>query len=315
MHPFRFGVQLASLPADAWTDRIRQIESLGYASVFWPDHFGDQWEPVAALAGAAAVSERLCIGSLVFDIDYRHPVVLAKAAATLQLMSGGRFEFGIGAGWMQSDYEEAGIAYDRPGVRIDRLEEALQILKGMWTQDRTSFEGEHYRVRDVARAGELAEGDAPRLLIGGGGPRMLRLAGAHADIVGVNPRLHEGRITKETAADLAPERVRRKVQWIHEGTERAGRDAAALELNTLAFVVAVTDDPGPVRQGIAAQTGMSVEEIADCPLFLTGSADEIQDRLSKRREETGISYVVIQGRDPALLERFAEGVVQPLSGR
>jgi len=312
--PFRFGVQLSRLPAGDWEDQLRRIEALGYSTVFWPDHFGTQWEPVAALAAAGAVTERLGVGSLVYDVDYRHPVVLAKAAATIHLLTRGRHEFGIGAGWMESDYVEAGIPYDRPGVRIDRLEEALQIIRSMWTQDKTSFEGRHYTVREIAQAAELPEGRIPRILVGGGGRRVLSLAGRHADIVGVNPRLHEGRVTADTAADLAPDRVRQKVDWIREAAEGAGRRFEDLELNSLVFVVALTEDPKGVREGLARSTGMSPEEVADCPLFLTGSPAEVREGLERRREQTGISYVVIQGGSDTL-ERFAEAVVEPLAGR
>jgi len=314
-HPFRFGVQLSELPADGWADRLRRIEELGYSTVFWPDHFGSQWDPVASLAAAAAVTSTLRVGSLVYDVDFRHPVVFAKAAATIHLLSGGRHEFGLGAGWMKSDYEQSGITYDRPGVRIGRLEEALQIVRGMWTRDRTSFRGEHYTVTDVPRAAPLPEGDAPAVLVGGGGRRVLSAAGRLADIVGINPKLDEGRITRRTAADLAPERVREKVGWVRAAAEGAGRDPDALELNALVFVVAITDDPKPVREMVSQQTGMSTDEVADCPLFLTGSGAEIQERLQRRREETGINYVVIQGGEFENVERFAEEVVRPLAGR
>ncbi len=313
-HPFRFGVQVSSFPQTDWVERVRRIESLGYSSVFWPDHFGTQWEPVAAQAAAAAVTERLHVGSLVYDVDYRHPVVLAKAAATTHLISGGRHEFGIGAGWMETDYREAGIAYDRPGVRIARLDEALTIIRSMWSQERTSFEGEHYQVREVAQAAELPEGERPAVLVGGGGPKVLRLAGRHADIVGVNPSLPEGRITPATAADCAPERIRDKVAWIHEGAQAVGRDPADIELNALVFVVALTDDPKGLREGIARSTGMTPDQVADCPIFLTGPPSEVRERLTRRREETGISYVVIQGGDDAVLARFAEEIVAPLAG-
>jgi len=314
-HPFRFGVQLSSLPADTWRERIVEIESLGFSSVFWPDHFGLQWEPVAALAAAAAATTRLRVGSLVFDVDYRHPVVLAKAAATLHLLSGGRFEFGIGAGWMETDYREAGMTYDRPGVRIARLEEALQVIRAMWTQESTSFEGEHYRIRQIAKAAELPEGEHPPILIGGGGPRVLALAGRHADIVGINPQIPAGKVLPDTPADLAPERVREKVGWVREAAEAAGRDPEAIELTTLTFVIAVTDDPKPLREALARQSGMSVDEVSDCPLFLTGPASEIRDVLEQRREATGISYVVVQGRDREALATFAAEVAAPLAGR
>jgi probable F420-dependent oxidoreductase len=322
-HPFRFGLQISRLPVDetsgdgtpAWAERARRFEELGYSSLLVPDHFSEQWDPSAMVAAMAAVTRKVQVGTLVYDVDYRHPVIYAKTGATTHLVSGGRHEFGIGAGWMESDYREAGMPYDAPGTRIERLGEALEIILGMWTQKKTSFVGKHYQVKEIDRAAPLPEGERPRLLIGGGGRRMLSLAGRYADIVGINPSLPEGRITAQTAADLAPERVREKVRWVREAAEKAGRNPDAIELNTLSFVVAIADDPSPIRAGIAKNTGMSAEQVADCPLFLTGSASEIRERLEKRREETGISYVVFQGGDMDLVERFAEEVAGPLTGR
>jgi probable F420-dependent oxidoreductase len=313
-HPFRFGVQISSLSPQRWREEVQRIEALGYSSVFMPDHFGPQWEPATTLGAIAAATERLRVGTLVYDVDYRHPVVLAKASATLHLLSGGRHEFGIGAGWMETDYREAGIPYDRAALRIERLDEALTIIRSMWSQEKTSFEGAHYRIRDVAQAAPLPKGSLPKILVGGGGRKLLAVAGRHADIVGINPRLVEGKVTPDTPRDLAPERVREKVRWVREAAEAAGRDPDAIELNSLTFVVALTADPSGIRRALAGNTGMTEAQIADCPLFLTGSASEIRERLAKRREETGISYIVIQGRDAANLEPFAEQVVAPLAG-
>jgi probable F420-dependent oxidoreductase len=315
VHPFRFAVSRHALPAAGWKDEVRRIVALHYSTLFFPDHFGDQWDPTAAIAAAGAVTQRLRVGTLVYDVDYRHPVVYAKQAATLQLLTGGRFEFGIGAGWMESDYREAGIAYERPGVRIERLAEALEILRSMWTRERTSFEGRHYRIRDVAAAAAGQDpGAPPKLLIGGGGRRLLSLAGRFADIVGINPRMVAGRILPETPADLRPESTREKVRWVREAAERAGRDPDQIEWNALAFVVKVTDDPRGLRAALARSSGMTEEEVADCPIFLTGSASEIRERLEKRREETGISYVTLAASAGEALESFAE-VVEPLRGR
>ena len=313
-HPFRFGVQIASLPLDSWPESARRIEALGYSSIFIPDHFSEQWDPTVTLAGIAAATSRLKVGTLVYDVDYRHPVVFAKAAATLHQMSGGRHEFGIGAGWMESDYLEAGLPYDPPGVRIARLEEALQIIVSMWEKERTSFEGEHYQIREIARAAPASEVGRPPILIGGGGKRILSLAGRWADIVGINPKMVAGRVTPETPADSAPERIREKVAWVRAGAERAGRDPDEIEFNALTFVTAITDDPSPLRAALAKSSGMTVAQVTDCPLFLTGSAAEIRDRLEQRREETGISYIVIQGRDEAVLEQFAKEILEPLVG-
>lgn len=313
-HPFRFGVQISKLPAESWQADARRIEAMGYDTLFLPDHFGTQWDPTTALAGIAAVTDRLKVGSLVYDVDYRHPVVFAKAAATLHLMSGGRHEFGLGAGWMETDYVEAGMTYDRPGVRISRLEEALEIITSMWANERTTFEGKHYSTKEIAQAAELGDAGRPPILIGGGGPRLLRLAGRFADIVGINPKMIEGRVTAETPADSTPERVREKVGWVREGAVAAGRDPDAIEYNSLTFVTAISDDVSGLREGLAKSAGMTVEQVADCPLFLTGSAQEIRERLEHRREETGISYIVIQGGDEAVLEHFAKEIVGPLAG-
>jgi probable F420-dependent oxidoreductase len=313
--PFRFGVQLSSLPPESWVESVRGIEALGYSTLFWPDHFSTQWDPTAALAAAAAVTDRLRVGALVYDVDFRHPVVFAKQAATLHLLSGGRHEFGLGAGWMESDYTTAGIDYDRPGVRIERLDEALSIIRSMWSEKLTSFEGKHYQVREVPQAAPLEPGDRPQILIGGGGRRVLGVAGRHADIVGINPTMHEGRITADTAADLAPERMQQKIDWIRAGADAASRSLDDIELNSLTFVVAITDDPAGIRDALSKGSGMTPDQVAACPLFLTGSGQEIRDRLEQRREALGISYVVIQGKNAEVLEGFAREVVEPLAGK
>jgi probable F420-dependent oxidoreductase len=311
--PFRFGVQVQDFPAGKWAEEVRRIEALGYSSIFCPDHFTSQWDPLTTISAVAAVTERVNVGTLVCDVDYRHPVIYAKAAATLQLISGGRLEFGLGAGWMKTDYEEAGLPYERPGIRIERLEEALQIIRAMWTQTRTSFEGKHYRIREIAQAAPLPEGASPKILIGGGGHRVLGLAGRQADIVGISATMHGGQISAETAADLAPARVREKIAWVREGAERAGRDWDEIELNALVFIIAIADDVSELRQTLASSAGMSVEQVRDCPIFLTGSPAEIQDRLLKQRDETGISYIVIQGGDDERVARFAEEIMRPLT--
>lgn len=311
--PFRFGVQSSNPPSiKDWISFVQRIEALGYSTLFCPDHFGTQLDPTVYMSAAAAVTTRLRVGALVYDVDYRHPVIYAKQAATMHLLSGGRYEFGIGAGWMETDYEQAGMPYDSAGTRITRLEEALQIAFGMWKQEGFSFMGKHYTIKAVPQAAKLPAGERPQVLIGGGGKRVLSIAGRYADIVGINPSLPEGKITPTTPADQTPERVREKVGWARTAAEKAGRDPNELELQALTFVLAITDDPKGLRTALAGNTGMSQGEVADCPLFLTGPASEIQDRLRKRRDETGISYIVIQGREMEQIERFAEEVMRPL---
>jgi len=294
---------------------LRRLESEGFSTVFLPDHFSGQWDPLVTLAAAAGVTRSLGLGSLVCDVDFRHPAVLAKMAATIQVLSSGRLELGIGAGWMEDDYESSGINFDPIGTRIDRLDEALTILTSLWENETTDYEGAHYMIRGMQKTVDLGGLPRPRLLVGGGGPRILGLAGQRADIVGINPTMKEGRITGDTARDLTADRLRQKIEWVQAGAEKSGRKLEDIELNSLVFVVALTDDPGPVREGLAKAFGMTSQAVADTPLALTGSAQEIRDRLCLRREQTGISYIVIQGGDDAMLSRFAEEVIQPLVGQ
>jgi alkanesulfonate monooxygenase SsuD/methylene tetrahydromethanopterin reductase-like flavin-dependent oxidoreductase (luciferase family) len=206
------------------------------------------------------------------------------------------------------------MRYDRAGFRIERLEEALRIIRATWTQDKTSFAGRHYTVTD-AQAAVLPRPAPPRLLIGGGGPKVLAVAGRHADIVGVNPKVAGGRVTVDAMQDATAERTREKVRWVKEAAAAAGRDVDALEWNALVFIAAVTDDPKPLREALAKNGGMTVEQVAACPLYLTGPASEIRDVLVRRREAFGISYVVIQGHDEKVLASFAEQIVAPLAGK
>ena len=214
---------------------------------------------------------------------------------------------------MESDYVEAGMPYDRPGIRISRLEEALKIIKSMWSNERTTFKGDYYSINEIAQATELGDLAPPKILIGGGGPRLLRLAGRYADIVGINPKMTDGRITAETPADSTFDRIREKITWVREGAEEAGRNPDEIEFNSLSFVTAISDDVSGLRGVLAKNSGLTVDQVAECPIFLTGSAQEIRERLERQREETGISYLVIQGGDQVALENFAKEIVQPLT--
>ncbi len=217
----------------------RKVEDLGYSTLFMPDHFGEQLAPVPALMAAADATTDLRLGALVFDNDYKHPVVLAKEIATLDVLSGGRIEFGIGAGWMTTDYEQSGIPKDRDGVRIDRMVEALEIYRGAWSEGSFNFKGEHYTITDYDGLPKPLQQPFPPILIGGGGPKVLRIAAQHADIVGINPRLSAGEVTAEAGQDARAEMVDKKVQWIKEA---AGDRFDDLELNILVFFTTVTDD-------------------------------------------------------------------------
>jgi probable F420-dependent oxidoreductase len=307
--PFRFAVQ-TSVAADAaaWRERARLTEALGYSCLYIPDHFNDQFGPLVALTVAAEATSTLRVGTLVLDNDYRHPVVLAKEIATLDLISGGRVEFGLGAGWLQSDYDTAGLPYDPPGVRIDRLEESLTVLKALWSDGRATFAGRHYAVTDAECRPQPLTRPHPPILIGGGGKRMLSLAAREADIVGINPDLRAGRIGAEVVASAAPARWDERVEWVRAA---AGARFDELDLQILTFVVMIVDDRAGTAEQVAPLFGVDAATALEMPITLVGTVEQICDTLLERRERWGFNYVVVH---EAELEAFAP-VVERLTGK
>jgi probable F420-dependent oxidoreductase len=283
------------------------VEALGYSAIYLPDHFTDQMGPIAALMAAADATTTLRVGSLVFDNDYRHPAVLAKEAATIDLLSEGRFDLGLGAGWLASDYEQVGLPFDAPGTRIGRLEEAVQIIKGLFAGGSFSFTGKHYQIKDLGGSPLPVQKPHPPILLGGGGPRMLRLAAREADIVNVNFDLREGRVSPELVRTGLAEATDRKLGWIKEA---AGDRLDRIELSVTIFLANVTDDGESVVSAMAAGLGSEPKDVLDTPHFLIGSADELVEVLRLRRDRYGISFVIVPGE---VAELFAP-VVARLAG-
>jgi len=305
---FRFGVEEhRASSAREWRERARLFESLGYSTLFLPDHFGEQLSPIAALMSAADATTTLRIGSLVFDNDYRHPVVLAKEAATLDLLSDGRLEFGLGAGWMTSDYEQTGIPLDPPGTRIERMAEGLEIIKRFFAGGAVSFEGKHYKVQGVDGFPAPVQTPHPPIIVGGGGRRMLRLAAQQADIVSVNYKLTEGRVNSALVRTGLAEATDEKLAWIKEA---AGDRFSNIELCATIFVANVTDDRDGAAAAFAAGIGAEGREVLEMPHFLIGTIDQMVEDLQARRERYGISYVVFPD---AAAESLAP-VVERLTG-
>lgn len=309
LRPFRFGVQEhGATSARAWREKARQVESLGYSALYLPDHFGDQPGPIAALMAAADATTTLRVGSLVFDNDYRHPVVLAKEAATLDLLSEGRFDLGLGAGWMASDYEQSGIPFDSAGTRIERLEEALTVIKGLFAGGSFSFTGKHYRITGIEGGPSPVQKPHPPILLGGGGRRMLRLAARQADIVNVNYDLREGRVNRALVRTGLAEATDEKLGWIKDA---AGDRLDSLELSVTIFLANVTDDRDSIAASVASGLRSEPRDVLDMPHFLIGTVNQLVDDLLVRRERYGMSFVIVPG-DAA--ENLAP-VVERLTGR
>jgi probable F420-dependent oxidoreductase len=310
-HKFRFAAQLSKGPggtARGWAEQARQAEDLGYSALLMPDHFGDQLAPAPALAAAAAATTTLRVGSLVFGNDYRNPFVLAKEAATLDVLSDGRFEMSLGAGWMKTDYEEAGITYDTPRVRVERFEEAVQVVQGLLRTDGPfSFDGHYYAVHGHSLLPRPVQQPGPPLILGGGGPRVLSFAARHADIVSINANLRDGTGGPETAPDMSPDRTRQKVAWVKEA---AGARFEELELNALIGFVLITEDARGVAEAMAPHFGIDPGDALHVPGVLLGTLEEMVDELRWRRDEYGITYWSIESDAWADLGP----VVQKLSG-
>jgi len=308
MTPFRFGVQLSNASSGAaWRDLARTIEGLGYSTLFIPDHFEDQFGPLVAMTVAAEATTDLRVGSLVFGNDYRHPIVLAKEIATLDLVSEGRVEFGLGAGWMTTDYERSGIAHDPPGERITRMAESLAIMKSLWSTGAATFEGEYYRITGAVGAPLPHRRPHPPIIIGGGGKRVLGIAAREADIVGVNPSLAAGYVGPEVLETTTAEYYEERLGWIREA---AGERFDELELQVLTFLVQVVPDRVDALDRLAQMMGVTPEQVAGSPIALIGTVEQIIECLVERRERFGFSYVVVH---EAEMEAFAP-VVAALAG-
>jgi probable F420-dependent oxidoreductase len=291
---FRFGIQTArARSAQDWAEKARKIEDLGFSTLFMPDHFGDQFAPMPALMAAANATKTLRVGGLVLDVDYRHPVVLAKELATMDVLCDGRVEFGFGAGWMLTDYEQAGMTYDRPGVRISRMTEALRIVKALWAAEGpVSFQGKHYTITNAVGFPKPVQQPHPPVLIGGGGKRVLSIAAREADIVGVNFALPEGAVNASALVTGSAAATREKIGWIREA---AGDRMADIELNVTVFAAIVTDDREAMAARVAPGFGVTPEEALEGPHALIGSVDQIVEDLQRRREEYGFSYIAFSG--------------------
>ena len=294
--PFRFGVITSKAPdARTWRERARRAEALGYSTLFMPDHFQEQWAPLVGLTVAAEATERLNVGALVFDNDYRHPVVLAKEIATLDLASEGRVEFGLGAGWLRTDYASTGVPYDRPGVRIERMTDALTVMKALWSStDPVEFVGRHYAISGAVGTPPPFSRPHPRICIGGGGRRVLSVAAREADIVGINATLTAGELGDEAAATATAAAFEEKVGWVRQA---AGDRFGDIELQCHCAFVKVAAAPG--------------REPPDIPMVLMGTVEELCDTIEARRARFGFSYWVVP--DDAM-DAFAP-VVERLADR
>jgi probable F420-dependent oxidoreductase len=305
--PFQFLADArAPMPARELAERARRAEEAGFHALVIPDHLIDQMSPAPAMAVIAAATERLRIGAFVFNNDLRHPAVLAQDLATLDVLSGGRLDVAIGAGWNQAEYDAIGLDLEPGPVRVGRLEEAVAVLKGCFAEGPFSFTGSHYRIADYDAGPQPVQRPHPPFMIGGGGRRILTLAAREAQIVGLAP----------TAAGNLPrfrrDTTRQQVAWVREA---AGDRFADLTLNAYASFhpLTLTDDARGEARRVAdvlrerAGVNLTEDEVLDSPHLWIGSVDALVEKIQGLREELGISSFMLGDPDEMLpiVERLA----------
>ena len=292
MKPFRFGVNVRTAASGAdWIALARKLEDLGYSTLNLPDHLTELPAPFPALASAAAATTRLRVATLVLNNDFRHPVLLAREAATLDVLSGGRLQLGLGAGYMKAEYDQAGLRFDRGGVRVERLAESLAIVKRLFEGETVTFAGRHYRVTAHQIYPPPAQRPRPPILIGGNGPRLLTLAASEADIVGLTGITFAGGGVQRDLSGFRAAGVDERVKLVRAA---AGARFDQLELNALVQQVIVTDDRRGAAETLARRwPELGADVILESPFALLGTVDEIVAQLVARRARWGISYYVV----------------------
>lgn len=311
--PFRF---MAS-PGDALdrgslVERARRAEGLGYDVLVMSDHLLKQFAPLPALVSAAEATSRLRIGTFVLNNDLRHPAVLAQELATIDQLTGGRLEIGIGAGWNQPEYEMTGIVMDPPGARVGRMEEAILVLKGLFGDGPFTFEGRHYRVTEMEGWPKPVQRPHPPLNVGGGGRRLLRIAARQAQIVSLAPRLPSNQ--QPDILGCLAEGTDEKVRWLRETAD--GRfDELELAIHPPLLPITITDDPRPVARGLADalrqrfDVEVSEQELLDSPHVFVGTVEAMVEKCLELRERYGVTTVMVRSQ----VDEFAP-VVERLAG-
>ncbi|MFJ3799062.1 TIGR03621 family F420-dependent LLM class oxidoreductase [Streptomyces sp. NPDC090088] len=307
VQPFRFAVQATgATSAKEWNDTARSAQDLGYSTLFLADHYLGpgraqrvaRWPPqdlapLTAMTMAAARTETLRVGCRVFCVDYHVPAVLAKEAATLDLLSDGRLEFGIGAGWSEPEYRAMGLNFALPGRRVDKLREVIALVKSQWSGAPLELRGEHVTAIDHAGLPLPVQRPRPPIMIGGSGGRVLSLAAREADIVSIaNVPFEERDDAGRTPAQEAAHRydvVRRA----------AGGRLGELEIESSPFFARITADAASAAERVARTVGMSPDGVLDHPNVLIGDTNAVIDRLHERRERFGANYITVQQRQAA----------------
>lgn len=309
MTPFRFGVNTWTAASSSdWVEKARRVEALGYSTLFMADHLADTFAPLSALAVAAQAAPTLRVGPLVLNNDFRHPVVVAREVATLDFLTDGRVELGLGAGYADTEYLEAGLRFDKGAVRVGRLAESVAIITRLLAGEAVTFHGSYYEIADHRVYPLPVQKPRPPVLLGGNGKELLTLAAREADIVSLTGVTFMPAGRPASLSGFSPAGFLERIEWIRAAAR--GRPAQPT-LNVLIQQVVVAATPRKAAESLASQfPSRTVEQILESPFFLLGPTEHLVEVLQERRERWGISYVVVFDRS---IDDFAP-VVARLAG-
>jgi probable F420-dependent oxidoreductase len=303
--PIRFGLIAASATAAELIETAKSAEQHGFSSIALNDHFSSTVAPLLGLQAMAAATSHIRIATAVLNQDLRHPAVLAKELATLDVLSGGRLEVGLGAGWVRADYDQSGIPFDSAAERIERLEENIDILKGLFAESQCSFTGRHYSVTELNGTPKPVQPGGPPIMIGGGGRKILSMAARHADIIQVLGAAFG--TTGAVVDDLSSFRIdafEHRLEWI---AAAAGDRFDEIELSLMLVFVAITDDIEKTATGFldfltatvsryggeVGNVDVKLRALLDSPVVAIGTLDEVCEKLTRVRDKLGFSYFVV----------------------
>jgi probable F420-dependent oxidoreductase len=323
----KFGLQLAGLPAHEIIAMAKKAEAWGFSDVFVPDHWAyerqlggglddaaNAWEATTILGAIAAATTRVRVGALVLCNLFRHPATTAQSTTTLDHLSGGRAILGIGSGWTKAEFEMNGADFPDVKPRLRMLDEAIQVIKRLWTLDRTTFEGEFYKLVDAISVPKPVQKPGPPLLLGGSGKGLLRIAARQADIVNVIVDSGKaGTILQSEVAKVTEEAFKRKLDFVRDEAKAAGRNVDRITLGSTAFVTMFTDSPEAslkTAAGLGGMFGIPGEQVLRMPVALIGTPEECALELKRREREWGVSHYIVSGfGGPVYAERFAKEVL------
>ena len=280
---------------------LRRIEGLGFHSLVVSEHYSHGWvmDALTAMNFALANTTRIRAMPLVLNNDLHHPAVLAKAIATADVLSAGRAAVGLGAGWLEDDYKALGVNYDTAPVRIARLGEALQIITSFFDGESVTWAGHHYKLQGLEALPRPVQTPRPPILVGGGGAKMLALAGSYADIVGVHPQLGREGFDETAAEGLSRANIDKKISLVVAAASQAARPVPGIQFTCYDVNIGGVQAT-PIRASFSNYVDTHPENFSDSPVSLRGDVDKCVDDLLRWNEELGISYWSLGGNIDAI---------------